>query len=245
MRVYFLGAGASKAIFPLLPTAKDLTLTSLMEESYGMPQPEIRALSRFSLDHPSLIAVPIEEVLDDLESDPLRTTVLTCVLRRLAIAKNGYPQEFQSWLEDIWENDHAVLTSNYDTVVERGTGNLGQKFKIRRGTQLSKMEDIGLIDYGFSVEGDHVDRGFRPIRVFKLHGSISWSACTRKSCGWFERGLHAGRAENALSGDFQCPKCHSPTEPVIVPPSRVKDCRRPFIQTIWERAKEVLKQADE
>jgi len=251
MRVYFVGAGASKALFKSLPTAKDLTLKSLMEESsyedsvYGVPQPEIRSLSQFSADHPSLIAKPIEEVLDNLDDDPSRTTVLSCVLRRLAIAKNGYPQEFQLWLEDIWENGHAVLTTNYDTVVERGIGNLGQKLGIRGGAPLGKMEESGLIDYGFPVEGDHIDRGFRPIRVFKLHGSISWSACTSKSCGWFERSLHAGRAEDALWGEFRCPQCQSPTEPVVVPPSRVKDCSRPFIQTIWERAKEVLKQADE
>jgi NAD-dependent SIR2 family protein deacetylase len=79
--------------------------------------------------------------------------------------------------------------------------------------------------------------------LLKPHGSISWAYCT--NCDWFKRSMHAQRAESALAGDFRCPECESKTEPVMVPPSRVKCCKLPFIEGIWERAEQVLRQASE
>jgi hypothetical protein len=155
MRAYFLGAGASKAFFPSLPTGKCLTLEHLMDESsygtnlYQVPEAEIKVLR----DSPEKLRTqPIEYALDKLRQDAkMYQAILTCMCRRLSVSYDGYPGLLLSWLGSVRDNGDTILTTNYDTRLERGVGSLAQRSGNRNGVPLAHMEESGLIDYGLPV----------------------------------------------------------------------------------------------
>ncbi len=94
--VFFLGAGASKAICPSLPLASELTVASLLDRSTyehdADPSAAIaeiqKALNSGALPK-GLLAQPLEDVLDELperESPFAREHLLICVMERLSFS---------------------------------------------------------------------------------------------------------------------------------------------------------------
>lgn len=268
MRVYFLGAGASKSIYPGppttskpgLPTAKELTLDHLLNpSSYCNPgdgTDHIVPLRAFISAHalpPSFGQKPIEDVLGFFEDYPEEYCHLAiCLLRRLWVPNTANISVLRDWLTEVRERGDVVLTTNYDTVVERGIGTFpGRTAPAGGGIAHTTLESSGLIDYGVPREmlaGNKIDAPTQQnsILLLKIHGSISWSYC--ESCKTARLNpTHRSEAESTLIGNGDCKNClkSKMRSPIFVPPTKDKSYNQPVIRVVWKRAEEVLEKADE
>lgn len=255
MRVYFLGAGASKSLYPGspsslsswglgLPTASELTLNHLLNVSNYATAPygTIESLRSFAcsqkLGQTSLEA-PIENILNIFEGhDRQFRNLRICLVSRLWVPDSMDTGPLVKWLCRVRESGAVLLTTNYDTVLERGIAKLTQPIDLR------PLRDRGLIDYGVQPdmllkEYQGVARGAssNSIRVLKLHGSISWGYC--KMCQKAEmEPAYRGLAEDTLSGPETC------LSPILVGPgNKVYD--HPIIERVFGSAREALEQAEE
>ncbi len=255
-RVYFLGAGASKTIYPDLPLAKDLTLRSLVE--YGNAHNEERAYEplrqlRLLLEGPfrGMDTSPIEEVLGKAElAGPDRTSIVQCILYRLSLEKGGYPPLLRTWLIQVRSKGHAIVTTNYDTVCERNLEQDGAGSVLRAGL---KLLDYGISDDLCVQNGPTLWRECQSdkcLLLLKLHGSVSWSRCLNASCGRYMLSPVAlFQAPEAMDDPYvhwaACPDCGGEPGYVLVPPVKNKQYDDKALGQIWTRAKQVLRSARE
>ena len=81
-----------------------------------------------------------------------------------------------------------------------------------------------------------------PVKLLKLHGSISWGFCPR--CRMMV-GPYKGAASQKLGGaQEKCPDHGIHLQTLIIPPSWGKDYRVHSIQSVWERARIKLLEAE-
>ena len=253
MRVYFLGAGASKSFYSKLPTATELTLEGLVDPStyealeQTPPCDAIDALRSFAARSGLSEAQrkqPIEEILDIFEGHRHEYLSLQfCLLGRLWLPDHVGSSLIKSWLQSIRRNGDAIITTNYDTVLERGVSKLTNTLDSR------PMRERRLLNYG--VDRDLLVPGYEmlardavpeSITLLKLHGSISWSYC-----GGCRRArldpVYKSEATDALAGAKKC-ACGGELSPILVGPAK-KEYEHPVIASILNTAEKMLQQADE
>ena len=143
----------------------------------------------------------------------------------------------------------AVISTNYDTVVESPV--------FARIDVDPELEIGAAVDMGFSWRehrgGRYLealnDRPPAPrLRLFKLHGSVSWLRCPL--CGFVYVNTVGSVVQQAFREDKidynnTCVCGHGPVRAVIVAPSMVRTIRDPDLLTIWRSALEALRVADE
>jgi hypothetical protein len=246
-RVYFLGAGASKAIYPELPLAADLTLQSLLKYDGGYGPYAYKELAplqiiRRLVDGPLGKMISIEEVLGKAGAD--RTSIIQCILVRLSLVRRGRHLILRDWLTQVRSKRHAIVTTNYDNVCERN---------------LDRLDRSEFLDYGIPHDlcvksGDESlwRKCERPqgLLLLKLHGSVGWSRCLNPACGKYKlHPLHAFAAIEATSELYPhwaaCPDCKGDPWFVLVPPIKNKQYDDKALQHIWNRAERVLRTARE
>ncbi len=256
MRVYFLGAGASKSFYPGpsasgpwlgLPTARELTLNHLLNSSNyeNPPCGAIASLRRFVGLQEVDPARSVEDILEIFDGhDQQFRDLRICLMSRLWVDDRSNTGPLVNWLACVRRSVDALLTTNYDMVLERGIRKLTKPVDPR----LSR--DRGLIDYGvtpelLAPEYRGLARGASPnsILLLKLHGSISWAYCETCKMGELDP-AYRDLAGNALAGNENCVNCSSLLLPVLVGPGK-KQYGHPIIQSILRSAKGVLEQADE
>jgi len=126
--VYFLGAGASKAFYPTLPLASELTLDYLLDPC-GMLSPDENIESvedylkaqRWAKEKRKHTFEDVYPCLPENESPYFpRENLLLCLFDRLKLQPidNGYDSIFSPWIERALGSGHPVLTTNYDSVIE-------------------------------------------------------------------------------------------------------------------------------
>lgn len=255
-RVYFLGAGASKAIYPDLPLATDLTLRALVEydnseyrDYAAKPLQSVCSLLGGSLMR--LGCAPIEEVLNQRElSAPDRTSIVQCILYRLNLVNRGACPLIQSWLTRVRSDGHAIVTTNYDTVCERNLHRLHDpSFVVSDGLEW--------LDYGISYDLCATQGNFwrkcesdKCLLLLKLHGSVSWSRCLNATCGRYMLSpVAAFAAPQAMDEPYlhwaACPDCKGDPWAVLVPPVKNKQYDDPALRQVWHRAEHLLRAARE
>jgi len=264
--VYFLGAGASKAICPRLPLARELTLRDLADpQNYSNdipPESECRAVREFLDALPEGTRVgsqPIEEALETLQYRAVEQydLVLYCLLMRLSVYYYlGHESHvLKNFLRFVRENRHTIITPNYDTLIEVTLASMGTG-EYQPGDVISR-DALHWIDFGISAAKVHRYEYRDPwptppeqsLLLLKLHGSISWLLC--RECGFYSLDPIWQNAADALARPeayAPCPKCHSTAhrrQLVIVPPRLKKEYEDSVILEIWDRAEEVLSRSEE
>jgi len=121
---YFLGAGASKALYPALPLASELTLRFLLDRR-GLPVGFDDAIERVEEYirtqnwPPEKRSIPFERIYSEFPAnrEPLwpRENLEICLFRKLKIEGTGAVPH--SWLKANLYSGNPILTTNYDTVV--------------------------------------------------------------------------------------------------------------------------------
>lgn len=252
---YFLGAGASKALYPTLPVASELTLSFLLDRG-GRPvgfDEAIEYVEQYvaSQDWPrNLRDIPFEQVYLRFPENlaPLfpRENLEICLFRKLKIEGLGAGALPHSWLESNINAGNAVLTTNYDTVIEWDVENSSiAPPPVRCG-------DSGLIDYGVPAEfclplpssGRRIDSRHEKLLLLKLYGSIGWSKCQQCKKYCLEK-IYEAEGANAIMGRGKCYNCGGiQRSAVFVPIAGSKLPNLPGLRTIWDKAEEVLRESN-
>src|SRR5467141_2190062 len=149
---YFLGAGASKAIYPTLPLASEMTLEYLLGGSPKGFDQAIENVEQYMIDQhwpEEKRFIPFEQIYLEFPKnlEPLcpRENLEICLFRKLRIEGKLCAGGPDSWLGRSLSSGHPILTTNYDTVIEWDVENL-MSTPVGYG-------DSGIIDYGVP---DHV-----------------------------------------------------------------------------------------
>ena len=164
------------------------------------------------------------------------------------------------------DTDH-IITLNYDLIVENTIERLKMhrtpsKSKSPRKKKVYKVYSDVEPGYDPRPKTGHVQRlqelleekahGFtdnrwtlaRDVRgltfgaIYHLHGAVNWFSCSDASCPNHSRVLYChDLAEVHMSGGHLCACCGSLLEPVIIPPTMLKDYGRfPKIRLMWQLA---------
>ena len=249
-RIYFLGAGASKAFYPKLPLAGELTLRSLLDSAnYLEPPPAINFLARFirqvnvanvTLD------TPIESVLDSLHrhDEPHHypyENLFVCLVRRLNHG-DAVDHTLANWLAAVSDRGDAILTANYDSVLEWNFANSNDILSLRCNYKVVRNK-LAACEQRL---GEYPNAPKRFLVLLKLHGSVSWSFCS--ACGHYDlHETHLYGAEEAITGVGACRNCGKKgfREPVFVLPALQKDYSESCVAEIWSNAELLLREARE
>ncbi|MBZ5629795.1 MAG: SIR2 family protein [Acidobacteriia bacterium] len=260
--VYFLGAGASKSLCQQLPIGSELTLEKLCDPASYLDESDplskvIGDLREFAQKHPPVLRNKegnIESAFADLEfrhsfqeGSLQKGWLVYCVVRRLQLPRDGdwcqaqIPQiskeSLNKFLSFAKRENIPIITTNYDTLVERG---------------LTWGRNSREVDYGAArLCTPHQGRDqastrddVRPLVLLKLHGSISWQHCPKQTCGYLVRGIYQGAAPNAMAGDDTCASCHGNLSAALIEPDYEKNYDDAAISEVLERAKQELDHAE-
>jgi len=136
------------------------------------------------------------------------------------------------------------LSLNYDIVIDNAL------------LDLREEDNTGWdLDYGVNftnvvMTSDRLDAQWhqpdpeRSVLLLKLHGSLNWLYCP--TC----RALTLTPKEKRVCslkwrpGDCCCHQCYAVSVPIIIPPTFFKAMSNFYLQQIWKRAEEELKQAE-
>lgn len=156
------------------------------------------------------------------------------------------------WVLNVLDTDGAPLTivsTNYDTLVE--------SLVFEKITIDPELELGASVDFGFSWREHSGGRFLEPVnhppgaprvRIFKLHGSVSWLRCPL--CGFVYVNtvgsiVREAYREDKIDYSNTCVCGHGPVRAVIVAPSMVRTIHDPNLLTIWRSALEAMRIADE
>lgn len=161
---------------------------------------------------------------------------------------NEFNTRLLDWLDALRPEEGAigVITSNYDVAIE-------QAFGFDRDVE-SKVLDLS-IDFGFdwtwpsnSYPPKLMQRPQTPKRrLYKLHGSTNWLRCGLCDRMYINPEVDIAVYAYARKADpnNQCHCGHAKLEVQIVSPSFVREVRSPNLISVWQRALDWLRKADE
>jgi len=252
MRVYFLGAGASKSLSATgngLPLAGELTIRHLLDLSnYSYGNPDLQsAISNLTSRISALdLDKSVEDLLPEITEDaPLYRDLRICLVSRLWLPPQWGTAEMTNWLGNVASNKDVLITTNYDTLLERAIYQYGAKGK----PGPARRKDIGLIGYGvpgklLAEDYQGLARNMSPnaILLLKLHGSVSWSYCENCKQAVLDP-TYMGQALDVLVGSA-CTRCQSALSPILVGPAR-KLYNHPIINSIYTAALDTLSHTTE
>ncbi len=252
---YFLGAGASKAFYPELPLASELTLDYLLSprglHALGGPIKRVEeyiASRHFPKEKRLLTFEQIyPEFPVDLKPFCPGGNLEICLFQKLKFEGDSPPTGLGRWLNKNLISGNPVITTNYDTVIEWGVENT---YMINpSGARVPSLVDYGVPD-GFCLplpsEGGAIPfrtEGHKKLLLLKLYGSVSWSRCRKCSKYVLER-INETVAEAAHMGRGTCPGCGGTRhKAVFVPLVGQKNPKDEVLHIIWARAEQVLSQS--
>lgn len=199
------------------------------------------------------VAVPM---LSTEEMEDLRTLLEEAIIHSIEPAAGEVQSgdaldKLTDWILNAVDQGPAmtVVSTNYDTVVE--------SLVFEKIEQDPELELASAVDMGFSWRehstGRYLETVNQPpaaprVRIFKLHGSVSWLKCPL--CGFIYINTVGSIVQQAFREDKidynnTCVCGHGPVRPVIVAPSMVRAIKDADLLTIWRSALEAMRIADE
>ena len=122
----------------------------------------------------------------------------------------------------------AFISLNYDIIIDNVLTELALDYNINYG-----------ID---SINTNRTKQSSNYILLLKLHGSLNWLYCP--TCNNIEITPKKKQAIKTFYKEEKCSLCHSPTSPIIIPPTLYKEMKNPFIQQIILKTDIILRNVD-
>ncbi|HHT9124307.1 MAG TPA: hypothetical protein ACFYD6_00650 [Candidatus Brocadiia bacterium] len=267
-RVYFLGAGASKASDFELPTMSEFFTKETFKDG------EYPALHKFIekvFPNVNITKLNLEDVITRLELsmdkfgafgehpetyfyDARREFSLYVHKRLTYQPKNGrlWCEKHKDLFDQLNDQD-SIITLNYDLIVDYTLHEISPKDDgiLRNGCLLKRMYDLIGKPLIISEAGEppsllHKETGLG--YYLKLHGSIDWLYCANSTCGnhqHFFPNVIGLEGAHYFPGNL-CRNCGSPLVSVIIPPTMNKTFDEyPKLGLLWSLAFRKIKEADE
>ena len=269
-KVYFIGAGATKAVKNSAPLNKELIKYIFTSLNHPQSQKHIDILEHFIesffYKNQYQIYPNIEDVLSLLDYNiSLKSysakgyscekfkLVRNCLVILIALVLKESLTNLDSDLTDEFCNKlpqgSTIISTNYDIVMDN-----------------SLYINLGSVNYGIdirsdifprtnSVEKDLVFRHQLPqlnkgsIRLLKLHGSLNWFYCER--CDELDISVGEKGIVDYLkddSSDLKCvtyPRCTCRYMPLIVTPTYLKSYKNRIFEKIWIESEKSISEANE
>jgi len=163
---------------------------------------------------------------------------------------NKFTKQLVNWLDIVRQEPRSVglITSNYDVAIEKAWG-----FKRR---SMARVDNLSLsIDFGFDwIWPSHtypekiIQRPAKPFRrLYKLHGSTNWLRCGLCDRVYINPKVDIAvyAYEREITPNSSCHCGHGRLEVQIVSPSFVRDVRAPNLISVWQRALNWFRKADD
>lgn len=260
--VFFLGAGATKAIAPNAPLNKDL-LTKALNDFKDLA--EAKQLEDFISDlfkkrnNPpkdnrvwDLIdyivqqdkSVSLKYNLEKIVN--LRKCLLNLIIREFQKSlENIEPGLYESFISKIENTDSAIISTNYDILIDLALSKvdgLDYGAKVRRVVYGEYDEMRGFkrpleYDAGFAINKARIP-------LLKIHGSLNWLYCSR--CNEVDITTSKEGVLKTLAGSYYCSNtnCTNEYESLLITPTMFKNYENRFIKKIWELTEHALIEAD-
>jgi len=161
---------------------------------------------------------------------------------------NRFTKQLVTWLDSIRRKPTSVgvITSNYDVAIEKAWG-----FKRRSMARVDSRSRS--LDFGFDwIWPSHwypetiIPRPATPLRrLYKLHGSTNWLSCGLCDRVYINPKVDIAVYERISTPNSSCHCGHGRLEVQIVSPSFVREMRAPNLISVWQRALNWLRKADD
>lgn len=203
-------------------------LWAFLEKYYGVRQDD---LTHCDLD--------VEEVLTMVDvgkpTSHIRRELLSLIVLTLDKVMYGIPCPHHRQLLRTLSPDDAIITFNWDLLIDNLVAmdyNEGPNY----GTTL--LEPV------HDAPGQVGNQRSAPL-ILKLHGSLNWMTC-RKCHTSFVHILSGKTSAQHYDGHpISCRYCSGLTEPLMVPPTLLKNYNDPVLKATWKEARRVLRLADQ
>ncbi len=254
--IYFFGAGASAAESPAAPTNAELLPRGMQRRQAAYPMLE-RFLASWGFKGGTHLPT-IEELMALLDTalargEPLgqrwsisdltrcREELMACIYdyigETVGVASDHDDDAglYRRLAAKLPEQDVVLMTLNYDLLLDEGlrTACCAPVF----GMDFLRDAPGEPLQAASPGPAEPMGEG-RPIKLFKLHGSLDWMYCP--ACSSTLRVAHARVGEPQ-----DCPTCAGRMNVLIVPPTPVKVPPSPFLSGLWKKAEWELAQAHE
>ncbi|MFA5287445.1 MAG: SIR2 family protein [Candidatus Omnitrophota bacterium] len=266
--VYFLGAGATKAVCSTAPLNRDLVKNALI---YFQGEPEVKEIREFmkeifKIEENYEVNNQIWNLLDYIiqqgrsishkytfeRVSNMRNSLLSLVIRYfeqvLREVDTGVSVKFISAIEKY---QPTIISTNYDIIVDnalamRKSLNYGAKIRYAVRADDVVKEDLNKV-CGFNrpwraVQYENLNTGL--VQLLKIHGSLNWIYC--RKCDEVDLTMWQKGCQKTLTG-IHCHNecCTNKYEPLLITPTMFKNYENRFIKETWNNAEKALIEADE
>lgn len=152
---------------------------------------------------------------------------------KLSEIENNHEELIRKLQRKNMLKESIFISTNYDILIDNAIMRVLNGFKA--------------VDYGFEFTQAYLNnKKDETIPLFKLHGSLNWLYCpTCKSMELTPLEKGAVKYYNPINMDMlKCRECGSMKQPVIIPPTYFKDYMNYFIEQVWYKAEQALKEVE-
>jgi len=266
-KVYFLGAGATKAVAQDAPLNNEILEAAFSESGHHEISEEIEEIKTFLkiVFHDREDNIPrLGDILSFIDFSLREKTIsiknyhyedfirirnslvrlIAIVLKNNLIDLNSPATE--DFVRNINEND-SIISTNYDIVIDNALlsikKNTNYGVKIRENILPLEFSDDRI--RAASLVGMPLNIG--PIKLLKLHGSLNWLYCPK--CDEVDITLGQKGVAEYINKEYELlcfnKFCTSHYEPLIVTPTKFKAYENRLLNKIWGISQECISKADE
>lgn len=256
--VYFLGAGATKAVAEHAPLNKDLVKKALSDFETTPEAERLNAFIKtlFPWDN-RVIDNQIWNLFDYIIQEgkspcfqynlegivALRKDLLSLVIQEFQKSLGRVDKEiYRKFVDKIKLANSAIISANYDNIIDNALlPNYNYGVKIREIITGEFGEERGLMRPGRYAPGISINKG--PISLLKTHGSLNWLYCPK--CDEVDVSLGEKGVIKTLKG-LHCVNrdCTTKYEALLITPTMFKNYDNRIIKETWECAEKELIEAD-
>ena len=266
-KVYFLGAGATKAVAQGAPLNDEILEKALLEPRYDEIGDEREEIKTFleNVFHNNENNIPrLGDILSFIDFNLYKKIITiksynyddlikirNSFIRVIAVVLKNNLENLDSLATDDFVNkindSDSIISTNYDIVIDNALlsrlNNTNYGAKIRENIHPVPHAD------GTIIAGRKIDMLLNQghIKLLKLHGSLNWLYCPK--CDEIDITLKSKVAAEFLNKEYEISclnqYCTSNYEPLIVTPTKFKRYENRVLNKIWEISRECISRADE
>jgi NAD-dependent SIR2 family protein deacetylase len=128
----------------------------------------------------------------------------------------------------------AFISLNYDILIDNALTEINSEYDLDYGIEFT--------NFNKSENGRVRSCPSRSIHLYKPHGSLNWLYCP--TCKSITLTPKVKGVVTLIFNPIPCKKCHTEMIPIIIPPTFFKDMSNRYLEEIWYKTENALKQAE-